>query len=72
MARGRPKKWVEAIITEPLQLGKAGIQVVLQGKWHRKIRGTVIISVGGIRWFPYKAKKPRRIGWDKFARWVEG
>lgn len=69
--RGRPLKWVDAIITEPLTLGKAGIQIVLQGKWHRKIKGTVIVSVGGIRWYRYKARKPRRIGWDRFARLLD-
>jgi hypothetical protein len=45
---------------------------VVWDKWGRKRRGRVVISVGGIRWYPYKAwrksrkskSKARRISWD--------
>ena len=66
MAKGRPNKWATAWINEPIRLGKAGIKVVISDKWGRTIRGTAIISVGGVRWFPYKSKKPRpAVTWDR-------
>jgi len=66
MAQGRPKKWVTATVTEPIYLGKAGIKIVIWDKYGRSRRGTVHISVGGIRWFPYKARNPTRtIKWDE-------
>jgi len=72
MAQGKPKKWATAIIHEPISLGKAGISIVVWDKWGRKRRGRVEITVGGLRWYPYKAwktskksrSKGRRITWD--------
>lgn len=61
MAAGRPQKWVTARISEPIGLGKAGVKIVIWDKWGKTRRGTAIVSVGGIRWYPYKAKKPYRI-----------
>jgi hypothetical protein len=67
MASGRPKKWVTATISEPIALGKTGIRLVIWDKWGRTRHGTVIVSVGGIRWYPYKAKKPTRISWNRLT-----
>jgi len=64
MAQGRPKKWATAKISESIFLGKAGIEVVIWDKWGKTRRGKAIISVGGIRWYPYKAQKYRRVTWD--------
>jgi len=64
MAQGRARKWVTAKISEPIELGKAGLSVVIWDKWGKTRRGTAVISVGGIRWYPYKAKRPYRIKWD--------
>lgn len=72
MAQGKPKKWATATIREPIHLGRAGISIVVWDKWGRRRRGRVVISVGGIRWYPYKAwrksrkskSKARRISWD--------
>ena len=61
MAKGRPRKWVTATIKEPIALGKSGISIVIWDKWGKTRRGTVVVSVGGIRWYPYKAKNARRI-----------
>ncbi len=72
MAQGRPKRWATASVSEPVSLGKAGISIVLWDKWGRKRTGTVIVSVGGIRWYPYMAKKPYRIRWDRLTRLLEG
>lgn len=58
MAKGRPKKWVTAKVTQPIWLGKAGITIVIWDKWGRTRLGTLVVSVGGLRWYAYKAKKP--------------
>ncbi len=71
MAKGKPQKWVSAKISEDITLGKAGLRVVIWDKWGRTRRGKAIISVGGIRWYPYKVKKPYRKNWnqlDEFFR----
>jgi hypothetical protein len=70
MPQGKPTKWATARINEPISLGKAGISIVIWDKWGRKRRGTLVVSVGGIRWYPYKTWKrssktnDRRIRWD--------
>ncbi|RYF41093.1 MAG: hypothetical protein EOO38_21095 [Cytophagaceae bacterium] len=71
MAQGRPTKWATAKLAEPISLGKAGIEVVVWDKWGKKRRGTAVISVGGIRWYPYKAKTYKRISWDKLSAMCE-
>lgn len=68
MAQGRPGKWATARITEPLPLGKAGIEIVVWDKWRKRRRGTAVISVGGIRWYPRMAQKYTRISWDKLTK----
>ena len=71
MAAGRPRKWVTAKISEPIGLGKAGMQLVIWDKWGKTRKGTAIISVGGIRWLPYKAKNAYRISWDRLTDYAE-
>ena len=68
MPQGKSNKWVTATISEPIYLAKAGISIVVWDKWGRTRRGTAVISVGGIRWYPYKAKKYRRLTWDKLDK----
>jgi hypothetical protein len=68
MAKGKPTKWATARVTEPITLGNAGIEIVIWDKWGKKRRGTAVISVGGIRWFPYKAKNARRLTWDALSK----
>ncbi len=72
MAHGRPKRWAIAKIAEPIYLGKAGLEVVIWDKWGRNRKGKAIISVGGIRWYSYKAKKYYKITWDEFSEHLEG
>jgi len=66
MARGIPRKWVTAHIKQPVELGKSGVKVIIWDKWRPRRRGTVVVSVGGIRWYSYKAKKAFMLSWDKF------
>jgi hypothetical protein len=71
MAQGRPKRWATAKVEEPIRLGKAGLKVVIWDKWGKTRKGTAIISVGGIRWYPYMAKKYRKITWDELSDQLE-
>ena len=71
MASGKPKRWALARLGEPISLGKSGIEIVIWDKWGRKRRGTLVVSVGGLRWYPYKAKKPTRLGWVRFSELIE-
>jgi len=66
MAKGIPRKWVTAHIREPVALGRSGVRIVIWDKWGRTRRGTVVVSVGGIRWYSYKAKKACMLNWNKF------
>jgi hypothetical protein len=69
MPTGRPSKWVTAKVVEPIELGTRGLELVIWEKWgKRRRRGTAVVSVGGIRWYPYKAKKPYRISWDHLTK----
>jgi hypothetical protein len=70
MAQGRATKWVTVHIKEPISLGRSGVTFVVWDKWHRTRRGTVVVSVGGIRWYSYKAKKARWLNWAKFEELV--
>ena len=68
MAKGRPSNWAKLEIPAPIWLGKSGISIVVWDKWGRKRTGTLVVSIGGLRWYPYKSKKPaRRIQWDDFT-----
>lgn len=69
MARGIPKSWASARITEELPIGKSGITITIWDKWGRTKRGTLVVSVGAVRWYPYKKKKPTvRLTWKALDR----
>ena len=68
MARGRPTKWATVKITEPVYLGRAGIKVVVWDKYKKKRRGTIVVSIGGIRWYPRSAKKYTRLSWNQLSK----
>ena len=66
MAQGRPSKWASMNIKQSIWLDKAGITIVVWDKWRKKRQGTLVVSIGGLRWFPYMSKKPAHlIKWDK-------
>ena len=71
MAQGRPRKWATAKVSEPVALGRSGIEIVLWDKWGRTRTGTIIVSVGGVRWYPYRFKVPYRVRWDDLTRLLE-
>lgn len=69
IAKGRPTKWAFARLNEPVILGMGGVEIVVWDKWGRKRRGTLVVSVGGVRWFAYKAERAARMraGHDSVA-----
>ncbi len=71
---GRPTKWVNAQVLEPVGIGKPGITFEVWQKWKRAGRklGTLTVSVGGLRWWPHNSPKPRRRNWKAVAEWFEG
>jgi len=70
MAKGRPSKWVEATVKEPIFLGKSGITLKVWDKYGKKHKAIIVVSVGGIQWYPYNKKKAKRISWDRLEELV--
>jgi hypothetical protein len=70
---GRPTKWVQASVRETVFIGKAGIRFEVWQKWKKVDRklGTMIVSVGGIRWRPMNGKLSRRRSWSGLAEWFK-
>jgi hypothetical protein len=70
---GRPTKWVKARLLEYVEVGKPGIQFEVWEKWKRNRRklGTLIISVGGLRWRPTSGKLSRQKSWETLANWLD-
>ena len=67
MAQGKPTKWAQLTVNQEVWLNKAGISIVVWDKWGKKRRGTLTVSIGGLRWRPYKGKKPQRYSWNELA-----
>jgi hypothetical protein len=67
MPIGKPSKWAKLDVNQSLWLNTTGIAIVIWDKWGRKRKGKLVVSVGGLRWYPYKGKRPRRIKWDDLA-----
>ena len=67
--KGRPTKWVKATVGESVWLGKPGITFDVWEKWKKKRKklGTLIVSVGGVRWWPHQAKAYRCRSWAEVA-----
>jgi hypothetical protein len=68
---GRPTKWVSARLFEYVDIGKPGVQFEVWEKWKRKRRklGTLIVTVGGVRWRPQSGKRLKQKSWDELAEW---
>jgi len=67
MPIGKYSKWAKFELKQPVWLTKAGVSIVIWDKWGKKRKGTLIVSVGGLRWKPYKGKKAVRVSWDELA-----
>jgi hypothetical protein len=70
--KGRPIKWVSASVNEYMPIGKRGVEFEVWDKWSKRNRrklGTLIINVGGLRWWPGNGKLSKRVSWDALAEW---
>ena len=70
---GRPTKWLRATLEAPLELGKSGIRFEVWQKWKRKDKklGTLVVSIGGLRWRPISGKRDRQMSWDKLSEMLD-
>jgi len=72
---GRPTKWVAAKIKEEVSIGKPGVKFEVWDKWKwngkDKKAGTLIVSVGGLRWRAGKGRFQQK-SWDAVAKWFSG
>jgi hypothetical protein len=71
MAQGRATKWAVAELNEPVGLGRRGISIDIWDKYGRNRRGTMVVSVGGVRWYPYRAKRATKLTWPQFSELIE-
>ena len=69
---GRPTKWVYASVEQWVDVNKAGFRFAVWRKWkrNRKKLGTLIVSIGGVRWLPARGKAHRRRSWQSIADWL--
>jgi hypothetical protein len=72
--KGRPTKYVKAQISETFWVYRTGIQFEVWEKWKQKDKkvGTLIVSVGGLRWKPSHGKLSRQKTWDVVSNWLNG
>jgi hypothetical protein len=70
---GRPTKWLQAAVHEPLQLGRTGITFDVWRKWKKKDKkvGRLTVSVGGLRWLPSGGRLLRRRSWRELEEWLD-
>ena len=65
MAQGRPSKWASVKIKQAIWLDKTGLKIVVWDKYRRNLKGTLVVSIGGLRWYSNRERKPSRyIKWD--------
>ena len=65
MARGRPTKWIEIKVEEPIRIGKRGVQIKLSRKHERSKRGIFYLTVGGLWWREHEKKNWKKKSWDE-------
>jgi hypothetical protein len=72
--KGRPTKWVWASVEQWIDVNRTGFKFYVSPKWKRKSKttGTLIVSVGGLRWRPAKGKITRWWNWNEVEEWLTG
>ena len=70
---GRPVKRVVANVAQPVPIGRVGVRFEIWSKWkrRRKKHGTLVVSVGGLRWWPHKGTATRQCNWEKVAKLLD-
>jgi hypothetical protein len=69
---GRPTKWVHARVEQWLDIDRTGLHFVVFEKWKQKRKrlGTLVVSVGGLRWRPANGKYHRRRDCGAVSEWL--
>lgn len=67
MARGKPTKRVEMTVNQPISLNKNGLTIAVWDEERGRLHGTLVVSVGGLCWYPHK-RRGRRHTWDDLSR----
>ncbi len=69
---GRPTKWVYASVEQWLDIDRTGFHFAVYDKWKQKRKklGTLVVSVGGLRWLPASGKYHRRRDWGAVSEWL--
>ena len=67
---GRPTNWVNARVSQVVDIDKIGLEFRVWKKWSKKggRLGTLLVSNGGVRWRPVNGKFLRRRTWAQVAR----
>jgi hypothetical protein len=70
--KGRPTKWVNAELEDAIFIGKPGVKFEVWEKWRKKDRkfGTLIVSVGGVRWRTGKGRFKSK-SWADLSEWLK-
>jgi hypothetical protein len=69
---GRPTKWVFASLEQTVAVNTLGVKFDVWRKWKKRRRklGTLVVSVGGLRWLPAGGRLQRRRDWDAVREWL--
>ena len=72
--KGRATKWVSAQVEQAIDITRPGVKFEVWGKWKKKDRklGTLVVSVGGLRWKPLNGKISRPRNWNDVSDWFDG
>jgi len=68
MSRGRPTKWIEIKIEEPIPIGKRGVMIRLWKKREHAKRGIFYLTVGGLWWREHEKKNWKKKTWDEIEK----
>ena len=56
MAKGKPSSWARMDFDQAMWLTKSGVSITVWKKGAAKHKGKLVISVGGLKWYPYNKK----------------
>ena len=71
--QGKPTRTVTAKVNQEIEIGKPGMTFEVRDKTKRKNTkmGTLIVSVGGVRWRAKNGKLFRQVPWPQVIDWFE-
>jgi hypothetical protein len=72
MAQGRPTKWIEIKVEEPIYIGKRGVQIKVWKKHEHSKRGIFYLTVGGLWWREHEKKNWKKKTWEDLQAFFDG